>query len=81
MGCGIAHRELGPVRVTPLASHRRMLRIAPLPVPPFLTKGVTGSGPRGFLVVRPAFSALHGPLEVVGESELPKAVFCISLLS
>ena len=44
----------------------------PLPVPPFLTKGVTGSG--GFLVVCPA---LHGPLEVVGESEPPKAVFSV----
>ena len=28
-------------------------------------------------MVRPAFSALHGPLEVVGESELPKAVFSV----
>lgn len=76
-GVEIAHRELGPVRVTPLVSHRRVLRTSPLPVPRFLTKGITGSGPGGFLVVCPAFSALHGSLEVVGESEPPKAVFSV----
>ena len=34
-----------------------------------------GSGPGGFLVVSPAFSALQGLLEVVGESERPEAKF------
>ena len=75
-GVELAHRELAPVRVTPLASHRRV-RTAPLPVPPFQTKGMTGSDPGGFLVVCPAFSGLHGPLKVVGESEPPKALFSV----
>ena len=48
-GVEIAHRELGPVRVTPLASHRKVLRTAPLPVPPLSDKRCDWFRPRWFL--------------------------------
>ena len=49
---------------------------SPFHCPPS-NKRHTGLGPGGFLVVCPVFSALQGPLGVVGKSEQPKAVFSL----
>ena len=49
---------------------------SPLQCPPFWQTHI-GSGPGIFLGVCPAFSVLQGPLEVVSESEQPRAAFSL----
>ena len=71
---GVLVQEIGagPVGVAPPAPPGGAQDLPSSRAPP-ADKRHPGSGPGGFLVVSPAFSALQGLLEVVGESERPEA--------
>ena len=73
---GVLIQEIGagPVGVAPPAPSGGAQDLPPSRAPP-ADKRCPGLGPGSFLVVSPAFSALQGLLEVVGESERPEAEF------
>ena len=74
----LIHKELQLVGVALWVTPGVCSGHSPFQCPLFWQKHI-GSGPGNFLGVCPAFLVLQGPLEVVAESEQPRAAFSLSV--